>query len=57
MNQLIESAPIIIENTKKRVRKVHKIEAMLPLSGTQRFLSNVSKDLEQLGKFKILLKS
>ena len=50
-NQLIENARMITENARKRAREAREIEATLPPNGTQRFLADVSKDLEHLGKF------
>ena len=50
-DQLIESARMVTENARKRAREAHEIEAKLPPSRIQRFLYDVSKDLEHLGKF------
>ena len=50
-NQLIENARMITENARKRAREAREIEATLPPSGAQRFLADVSKDFEHLGKF------
>ena len=42
---------MITENARKRAREVHEIEATLPPSGVQRFLVDVFKDFQYLGKF------
>ena len=50
-DQLIKSARMIIENAKKRAIKACEIEVTLPPSEVQRFLLDIFKDFEHLGKF------